>query len=91
MSNKLSVTIERYVETFFGEVEVEIEIEASISGGMKGSRDSLGVPMAPDDDVEIEIESATFDGREVELTDKEEESAKEKAWQAVCDGALSEY
>ena len=96
----LSVTITRYVDEPViagdilgphGEVEYEIEIEASISGGERGSRDSMGVPEEPDSPIEIEIDSATIDDCEIKLTAKEIETAEQAVWQAVCDGALEEY
>ena len=96
----LSVTIARYVDEpliagdILGpheEVEYEIEVEASISGGGKGSVDSFGVPQEPDSPIEIEIDSATIDYYEIKLTAKEIETAEEAVWQAVCDGALEQY
>ena len=96
----LSVTIARYVDQpviagdILGpheEVEYEIEVEASISGGGKGSVDSFGVPQEPDSPIEIEIDSATIDDYVIELTPKEIETAEQAVWEAVCDGALEQY
>ena len=62
--------------------EIEIAAEIKMWRGSKGSRDSFGVPLEPDDEPEAEIISVTPD---IELTGAEEDAIREKAFEQASD------
>ena len=80
----MNVRFELHIERECGDEmeELTVEIDAEISPGCRGSRDSLGVPEEPDDPPYCEINSAKNNGEDFELTDEEVDSAWDKAWEA---------
>ena len=66
--------------------EHEIDVEFEYHRAYQGKRDSLcgvvgaGQPLEPDEDAYFEFISATENGKDFELTDREIEKAEEKAW-----------
>lgn len=78
----MNVRFELYVERELGEEmqELTIDIDADISEGCRGSRDSYGVPEEPDDPPHCEINSAKHNGVDFELTQEEFDAAWDKAW-----------
>jgi len=72
--------------TIYDEGDKEISVIGEYTPSIKGSKDAHGQQMEPDDEAEIEILSAKDEnGDEVELSDKQEEKAKEALWDA-CEG-----
>ena len=72
------------IATIDTEEEIEVDCEVKMWRGMKGARDSFGVPLEPDDEPEAEIESVT---PEIDLTEGEQEAIREKAFDQAADEA----
>jgi len=70
----IEMTIER------DDVEIEISVELDYQRACRGARGSFGEPLEPDEPENFEITSATDeDGKEVELTESEQQRAIEQA------------
>ena len=83
----MTMTIELY-----DDLDREIKVELEITPGMKGSKDSWGCPMEPDDPDTIEILSAIReDGEEIELTADQEETARLAAEDQIADGWFDDW
>lgn len=83
---KLHTTKEVIARNIIGtqlEREFEIEITYYATKGSRGARDSFGVPLEPDEEPEIEIESviSVEDGCDIELTEKEQDKIKTTLWE----------
>jgi hypothetical protein len=64
--------------------EIPLRVEYNVYGGVyKGRRDSLGVPIEPDDETELEIEWIwnAETGSIVRLTEQEERAIGAEMWQ----------
>ena len=71
--------------------EHAIRVEFTHWAGCRGARDSLcgvrgaGPPLEPDEDPEVEITSITLDatGKEIEVSDKDQDRIEEECWDYV--------
>jgi len=68
-------------------VEIEIEVEFSMSKGSRGARGSFGEQMEPDEDPECEIESVKRldNNQDIELTPDETAKIEEKCYEYAND------
>jgi len=61
------------------EKDLEVTVEFDYQPPCRGSRDSMGVPLEPDDEEEIEITAVTDEhGNDIDLTSDEESDIEEK-------------
>jgi hypothetical protein len=88
MSTTFKTTICREVLCGQEDIEIDLVVEYHITPGCRGGRDGPGgPPLEPDDEPELELLSVkNSKGEDVELTDKEQESVEEQAWEdAIAD------
>ena len=74
-------------ETFLirDDKDLIISVEYGYSKGLRGQRDSMGVPLEPDDDEAIEIIEVTSSGQTIELSKAEESEIEEELWEHILD------
>lgn len=65
--------------------EVTVDVEVKLWPGSPGHCDRFGCPEEPDSPPEAEILSATCDGQDVELTEREVELVTEEAFAEYAD------
>jgi len=69
---KIEYTLDR-------EREIDVTVKFDYQPPCKGSRDSMGVPLEPDDEEEVEITSVSDEhGNDIDLTSDEESDIEEK-------------
>ena len=70
-----------HLETqIFDDNDQLIQINGYLIAGQRGERDAFGQLETPDDEDEVEIESAFLGGEEIELTKRQTEWAIEALW-----------
>ena len=70
-----------HLETqIFDESDNLIQINGYLIAGQRGIRDSFGQLETPDDEDEVEIESAFIGDDEIELTEEQTEEALQALW-----------
>ena len=62
---------------------LSLDIDYSYHKAARGYRDSMGVPMEPDEEAGVDIESATIGGVEITLTDDQVAKIEEKIWDEI--------
>lgn len=81
-----TIHLTRYDVSENEEREFEVKVTFDFHKGCRGYRDSMGVPEEPDTPAELEFIEATTNGKEIELTKKEIEAAKQKVWKQLEKG-----